>query len=370
MTCFLYGGYTISRYPRDPKTEEPEHIKIQERMPLSRLLEHGLDSSSIQEIQKFQQGLTSRDSSKVYLLEPNEQDVKWALNHIRQDAWAMRAMLRREAKAVLQRGGRDELRSMSREELFSSFRQLITRVPVEMGEAHVRWHHLLTEREGLPYEDRSRVLQRIENLQNNNSIELVADGCFNIYMPRGGDEQWHLLQGERRLVLDRSNCSVLDIYNFQSENHCFETHNKWAEWLIGTLSTDHRIDIASPGGHIPLPELGGLGDLHQWEALIGKGKTPEILPSVEDISEQQPPDAWMPGMSGVFVDAAGQGIVVDSPPELALGVQLYNIGNLVHTGYPAQASRLNKQPDAVRLFQPVNPFRAAPLPMSNQSCSG
>ena len=352
----LQGCNSIHYYPA--KDSAPAYLVAKQDFPLQRLLEAGIDHSGLEAMDKLSSNLCPY-RHRNYLLSPEPSDIKWALEYLRGDSVLLRTVLQREARSVTPHNRTyEDLRGLSNDELFNRFRKLLTKIPLEEGDIHSRWHRLLIKHTALPFEDYAAVMKQLSRAQSSGMIEREGD----IYYPVRGSDQWHILGDSCRLILDRAGLHVLEIQDFEAQTYRFDSLREWQEWITQKAEGDSW-SLASGQVGIELPELGGLGDLHQWEALIG-GSGDTRQPPVEELMDEQPPDAWMPGMNGVFVRAVPDERVAESPAELAYCVQLHNLGNLIHLGCPVQPSRLGRQPEAVRLFQPVNPFRAAPLPMS------
>lgn len=352
----------------------PLLITRESKIPLELFLLDGISHHSLRIVQEHP--LWNR-GSQTYLLQADNRDVCWALAWLQDNTRELREALRSELssgalKQSVQTEGVLDLHRMSGSELVVLLRRILARQEYQPGESPVlRWHRLLVRHPQLPFLDREETLRSLEGMQRDGLIVKQGQSWY----PSGGEDRWILEWNNRRALINPSSSevnTVLYIHSDRVEEIKLCSVQKTIEWFEQQFNDLHpsrfHITALPADGLIAFPDLGGIGDLHQWEALIG-GKNPgvqaeEITQATQQALLQQPPGAWLPGMYGALVSTHPAPEDLQAPVELAHSVQLHNLGSMVHLGCPLQPHRLQRESEPVRLFSPLNPFAQAPAAMS------
>ena len=358
--------------------DQPDSLQANHAVDLKRLILEGVSHQAIKEIQEQGLWVESKSTRTTYLLHNNSKDVFWALEFLRENPQNLRELLRSEAAAgtlirYKHSGSLADLRGMDSDELMVLLRKLLAYSADRDGDVHQRWYSLLTNSPCLPFASKEQIFHKLDLLSEQGVLEKEGGRWY----PASNDDRWLLSFQEEQVLVDRSRHAVLHIKTSHAEEHLFQDFqqmNRWLEDAVDSFRKNRYIKTAiQVRAHpavdsIAVPDLGGLGDLHQWEALISSGAEALEAEEIETVAEQalasHPASDWMPGMHAALVSSQPEKDDGETPSQLVHSVQLHNLGSIVHLGSPVQKSRLGREAVPLRLFHPVNPFSSAPQPMS------
>ena len=141
----------------------------------------------------------------------------------------------------------------------------------------------------------------------------------------------------------------------------FESRAAMASWAEKEMANASNISAQPAGKSVHLSPLGGLGELHSWQAsFAGCQQAAEAEQSLSS----QPASDWMPVAAGALCREIKASDLPPVPAELRSTIQLYNIGSIVHSGFRPLQHRLGYEMKPVQLYCPANPYLPPPIPMS------
>ena len=357
------------------KPDAPSCIEVKPTISLERFAWHGLNRDSLRTLEHK---IPVTSSGPVYLLRSTQHDVSWAMSYLKNNLHLARDIVRSTTSPAWLAM---QCRVSSPNRLDANQIMRLLRIiaehnhPEEDLELYQKLHQLLVFRgTKVIFADQGTIAGRNQGLQDRNLLDRLQDTFY----PVGGDDNWILSWRQHKLLVDRKNLSVFETNNNSAQAHKIKNPEMMHQWLqakIGSIIANESdasrrwpepiFRISAADNKIVMPGLGGIGDLHQWEALIGGASAvaaDDINWAADAALEQQPPAAWMPGMSAAMVAETKRD--VEAPAQLAHSVQLHNLGSIIHTGCPTQNARLTCDVKTIRLFHPLNPFGAGPLGMS------
>ena len=141
----------------------------------------------------------------------------------------------------------------------------------------------------------------------------------------------------------------------------FESRAAVASWAETEMEDASSISARPAGKSVHLSPLGGLGELHSWQASFGGCQQ---AAEAEQSLSSQPASDWMPVAAGALCREIKDSDLPPVPAELRSTIQLYRIGCIVHSGFRPLRHRLGYEMKPVQLYCPANPYLPPPIPMS------
>jgi len=141
----------------------------------------------------------------------------------------------------------------------------------------------------------------------------------------------------------------------------FESRAAMASWAEKEMAKASDISARPAGQSVHLSPLGGLGELHSWQASFGGCQQ---AAEAEESLSSQPASDWMPVAAGALCREIRNWDLPPVPAELRSTIQLYRIGSIVHSGFRPLQHRLGYEMKPVQLYCPANPYLPPPIPMS------
>ena len=365
------------------RNDVPSSLRVSFSSKLGWFAANGIGLDHVKKID----GMFGVHNQDLYLIDENDHDLAWALEFLDRNSLLLRQAC---AKMGANIPGNDAS-NISNSKLIEALDQLIVKPSSGLSRLQL-WYRFLTDpRNDMPFASHSKAIQDIDKLVKQHHLLAVDD---HAWIAAGGNAVCIItgLACHDVVVFDRQNLQLVTAdFRGRTSSHKSSTARSKAnafmadfklnvfhnihhlrEYLessntpkeTGGLGLKTMVNVVLPEQYtMPFTSLPRLGTLREWQQKLPGFKGLDDTNNIRAIKgEASPAELARKCVDGDKGKVAAISIrehespLFPNPDRLAMAVNAYNLGHIVHTSFPAQPFRLGADVPGTTLIHPLNPF--------------